>query len=265
MVTGCLPAINETRCTEPDATKFNESTPVYDFDNGLTYRNIFCAQCNNISNDNTTYLEPWKAFITCSKVNVIKADILLFPITAESVFTYTATTNYHECGIDFLPPNGADVKQDFCFEETNIVRVCPDEFKNTSVRAACGEFYMPYISAQENETFVYGNYFCYLCNTFDSDKDNHTCPSDVDIFLHDENELVAELNNGMGDDSQIIPPLLDVELTPASYLPSGVRCGEQTFDPFLVSLFSHLHVSKSINCLSQKIINSFLKYFFNFA
>ena len=240
MVTSCLPGINETRCTDPDVTKLNQSSPVHNLDNGLTYRNIFCAQCNNVSDGNTSSLEPWKVFITCSKINIIKADTLLFPSTSESLFTYTATTNYRGCGIDFLPPNDVDIKQSLCFEEANIIRACPDDFNDTSVRAACRDFYMPYISAQENETFVYGNYFCYLCNTHNSDTDNHTCLSNIAIFLHEENVLVAELNAGTRDDSHITPPYQNVQLTPASYVPSGVNCGkETTYDPFLVGSYMY--------------------------
>lgn len=233
MVASCLNGANETRCTHPDVTQLNQSTPVYNMDNGMTYRNIFCVHCSNISTENTTKLLPWKAYVTCSDIKLYKSDDLLFPDTAEKIFTYAATTKDPSCGIDFIPPSGIVVKQDLCFEEVNLINNCPENFTDLSIHEACGQFYMPFVSIQENETFVYRNYFCYMCNN--EVKDIHGCPADIRIQIHDNNYLVAELNADKKHYSHILTPWLQSDLTPASYIPSGVKCkGTTTYDPYLV-------------------------------
>lgn len=237
MVATCVQEINESRCTNADATILDQSIPIYNMHNGLTYRNIFCVQCNKITTDNTSTLLQWRSYITCSNRIVLKSDAILFPDSVEKIYTYVAKTGYQSCGIEFLPPENITVEQDLCFNSANVVNDCRKQIQNQTTNDACGEFHMPYISMQENETIVYANYFCYLCNN-EYIEDENQCSLDIGLIILTDNDLVAELNTDKRDASQIMSPWLQSDLTHTSLIPAGVKCDEQfTFDPYLVSIF----------------------------
>lgn len=238
MVTSCPQEINETRCNRPDLAVLNQSIPVMSKLSGLHYRNIFCAECNN---ESLTSLTNWKTYITCSAASVVKSDILLFPVSADKIYQAAATTEDNFCGVEFLPPDGMQGPNELCFENTYLINTCPEEYSNQSVVNACKSLHMPYTSLENGTTRVYENYFCYLCNRAGIEDENQ-CFHRFQLQIHTNNLLVVELNIDANNDSFILTPWIQNDLTPSKFIPSGVKCRERmVYDPYTVS--------KNISCI----------------
>jgi len=281
MINTCPEEVNETRCSHPNASDLFENQPVTDILTHVTYRNKYCALCNNV---NETEYAPWAAFVSCSSLEILKSDNLLFPSNVEKIFSTSVKPNTKAlCGFEFMPPNDETqiVEEDMCILNSTVVSKCPDNVTHVSseIVQACGSMYLPYLSSNSLVTIVYANYFCFLCNSGVnaielSDTAGNTttaagntttaagnttnaagntttaagnttteaapahsgrCPSALEFVIHAETLLVAELNTGYSNESNILPAWEQDDLTPARYVPSGVKCkGQQTYDIFLV-------------------------------
>ncbi|KAL4223800.1 hypothetical protein ACF0H5_017266 [Mactra antiquata] len=229
MVTTCPDGTNETRCTNPDTTVLNESVPTMSKVNNVFYRNIFCALCNDENDDD---IVPWKTYITCSITDILKADDLLFPVSADAIFKKAVNTDKGVCGVEFLPPNVSIDRNDLCFEDDYIISKCPENYTDQTIITACRSLHMPYTAFVENRTQIYENYFCYQCNTGDTEGRN-LCLNGVQLQLHTGTTLVAELNIEKTNSSYLMSPWLQDDLTPSRYIPSGVICRDGTvYDPY---------------------------------
>lgn len=232
MVKDCLPGKSSTKCSSPDQLIIEEIIPVSSRVSGVTYRNKFCAECNNITSD---VMLPWKSYVTCSELSVMKADDLLFPASVQKMYKYTAEAGKQDCGFDFLPPVNFTLPLPLCFLNETLVSSCPAGYTDIDVVNTCRDLYLPYIKTFNGTSVFYQNYFCSICYE-NSAGDAQICPKQTKITLYEDNDFVVEVNSFGKQDSDFMLPWYPTDLTPSAFIPVGVSCGEMTtFDPFQVS------------------------------
>ncbi|XP_052799347.1 uncharacterized protein LOC128230962 [Mya arenaria] len=248
MVSNCPVETNDTRrCSQPNQQNISENQPVTSTISKISYRNKYCAFCHEV---NETEVVPWRAYVTCSAVNILKGDSLLFPNSPEKMFSSILATKNGECGFEFIPPKEKidSLNIETCFINRSIVYQCADEDTNITEenKNACSSLYLPYTYSDEYSTTVYANYFCYLCNsnatntsvTVDTRETNSSGPGDrclteVSLGLHVQLDFVVELNTMHMNESNFLPHWEQTDLTPARYVPGGVKCkGTTTYDLF---------------------------------
>ena len=154
MVSKCDPKFeNKTvtkMCTNPGADgTFDSLIPVGD--SGTTYRNRFCAICNNV--EHLSYLSNWDLDITCGSILQLPDKNLL------------QTIKEKQCNMYYIPPRDTFVHEctivPYSISECNITGRW--EKYDPMLEAGCHSFVDPF-----NQT--YANVFCYLCNTLMADQ-----------------------------------------------------------------------------------------------
>lgn len=237
MVTECFANVNDTRCSRPNATNLEENIPVSNYKNAIMYRNKYCALCNNVSNED---ILSWKPYLTCPHSSIMRSDDLLFPSTTHKMFEFAVKLDDNECGFISVLPENIPFQPKWCFLNVTVIGKCPPTFSDSYLIRACNESQNPYVKSSQNETLIYQNYFCYLCNN-PGVEDEMQCHRNFDIALSEGNGFVVELNVGGKDRSQFMLPWQQNDLTPARHNTNGVKCGHMhTYDPFKVSLNQHL-------------------------
>ena len=228
MVTQCPSDINDTRCTSPDLNNIEETIPQTDT-LGITYRNIFCARCNLASS-----LAPWKLYVTCSSLNIYKADDLLFPNTVEKMYRYAVLSDLPTCGVDFMPPENVTMTSEVCLANENVISECNDTKANQSIIESCRDVKIPFVDSDADGVVIYANVFCFLCTL--RPVHEPSCPVSIGLSYYNENTFVAELNIGKDNDSSVLSPWFHTDMTPTRYVPAHVDCANNTvFDPYTVS------------------------------
>ena len=149
MITKCDPSYDNKTvmewCTNPGAdAKFDSLIPLGS--PGTTYRNRFCAMCNNI--EDLSSLSSWDLEITCGTILQLPDKNLLQSIKER------------QCNIIFTPPRDTDVSTceivSYSISECNVTGNW--EMYDQVLEDGCSSFVDPF-----NQT--YANVFCYLCNT----------------------------------------------------------------------------------------------------
>ena len=233
MVKDCPHLKTDSRCVTPNITKLVENVPVFSAVSGVTYFNKFCAECNN---ETTSDLTPWRAFISCSDITVMKSDDLLFPSTVRGIYTFAMGNGKEDCGFDFLPPENFTTTPNLCFMNAAVISSCPSNYTDSKIIRFCNDINLPYLRANLNESVVYKNYFCYVCN-INIGINDYQCPANLDLVLPANNDYIVEANVNGEKESKFLLPWIRSGLTPSRVTPVGVNCGRMaTFDPFQVCM-----------------------------
>ena len=153
MITKCESTATDDEkelCENPASSDMIDSlVPVNYF--GKIYRNIFCANCNGISND--PYLTNWRLEIRCEET------FYVFPPPEKLL----QTIKEERCNIFFRPPvtvfvGDACNEQVYTISECNVTGLWAEY--NETVDKACNSYVDVF-------NMTYKNYFCMLCNTND--------------------------------------------------------------------------------------------------
>ena len=129
-------------CENPgsDGT-FESVVPVAFYPEFKTFRNRYCAYCNNI--DMSVLIESWSVEISCDhSLSLMTSD--LFTAAMEK-----------KCRFTFIPPEYLVYSE--CITPEYTIADCPESEDDNAIRQACNSYVDPF-----NRT--YKNYFCYLCN-----------------------------------------------------------------------------------------------------
>ena len=227
MVSTCKTGQDDTRCTSPNSTELADSLPYTCVNTGVHYRNYYCGMCSG-----ATEMLPWKPYVTCSNINVVKSDTVLFPNSVTTTYEKVMTLNDPMCGIEFFPPDNITVSQDLCYHKP-LNRTC--DSNDVVITEACDQLTIPYFHTEANETKVYANVFCFSCQNNSNISDN-----EIDVALeipHADNTFIAELNheNIVKQDTKGL--LQEVNGLVRQYTIDPETCGEdELFDPYNVSL-----------------------------
>ena len=156
------------KCETAKNNTLEDVTPVIHKYTKESYKNIYCAQCNNIDADK---IEPWRVRVQCHNGTV------LFPISESRLVSDIRHSN--TCNMAFKPPVGYPVP--YCTSGQSI-----SECNTTGswdrydplVEAACSAYTSNFFSD-------FRNIFCYVCN----------CPNDyLDwCYIHRPKFMPSEL------------------------------------------------------------------------
>ncbi|XP_052229769.1 uncharacterized protein LOC127843913 [Dreissena polymorpha] len=164
-------------------------------------------------------------YVSCSSKVVLKADNLLFPNTPEKMYTAAKNPDQADCCVEFLPPFTLNTT-DICFLNETLIHSCPKNYSNVETQEACEAMYVPYLRSDATMTRAYANYFCYLCNSNDTDAGDARCPTELKLGLHDDRMFVVEINAPLRNESQFLPTWDARALPPDRYRPTGLHCKE---------------------------------------
>ncbi|KAL4224208.1 hypothetical protein ACF0H5_017661 [Mactra antiquata] len=132
-----------------DKKSFITDTPVTDTFTSYTYRNRFCALCNNVSEDR---IKEWAALLKCTTESFKPKNI-------DNIFEEILQTE--TCNIIY---EGNGIEQYEAIKCDNVIRTCNETGKwrvyNPLIEKAC----LAYTSVYD---YIYKNVFCYMCNTND--------------------------------------------------------------------------------------------------
>ncbi|KAK6195554.1 hypothetical protein SNE40_000961 [Patella caerulea] len=174
------------KCTTTSVNDWRSIQPVTDDTTGLTYRNRFCAQCNDVEKS-----EAWRVGTICEKGppwnyrDASKEDV------------YLSIVNTQGCKVQMVPPDNytAHVCSKFLHKENGYSDSCNEtgywKEYDPLVERGC-------YTLAENPVGTYKNLFCYICNhmnTWVSIK-TETTGYTPNVFL---TKLSALLD--MGDDN----------------------------------------------------------------
>ena len=244
MVSTCMTGQDDQRCTNTNSTDLIDSLPYTCVKTGIHYRNYHCGICSG-----ATEMLPWKPYVTCSNINVVKADTILFPNSVTA--TYEKVINWKDptCGIEFRPPENITISQDLCYREP-FNRTC--DSNDVVIAEACDQLTIPYFHTEANETEVYANVFCFSCKNNGSISGNQM---NVDLEIpHAENTFIAELNHENILKHDVKGLLQEVHGLVKQYTINPETCEEgQLYDPYNVSL---------LNICFNKQPNTFQYYLF---
>ena len=232
MVSSCMSGQDDPRCTNPNSTELEDSLPYTCVKTGLHYRNYYCGKCSGAAE-----MLPWKPYVTCSNINVVKSDTALFPNSVTATYKKAMTLKDPNCGIEFLPPDNITVSKDTCYQQP-LNRTC--DTNDADIAEACDQLTIPYFHTEANETEVYANVFCYACQNNDSFSPDNEMDVPLEIPRAD-NTFIAELNheNVMTRDTKAM--MQEVEGLVKQYTVNPETCQEnELFDPYNVSLFIYL-------------------------
>ena len=144
-------------CETPDPDTYLETLyPVTDYTFLRTYRNQFCALCDD--NADLKKVVRWEINVSCNAFDAITHEQMVRIIKKR------------QCNITFKAPEKKKVQG--CIPYTISTCNVTGQWRvyNETLETACNSFVDPY-------NYTYKNVFCYLCNTDDSDHvDQRHCP-----------------------------------------------------------------------------------------
>lgn len=129
-------------CEDPKATAFDpiSSLPITNTRSGLTYKNYYCALCNNQTF--TDRMEMWSPQLECPSVTKEKFDFS--NETINNKLTYRADQGkwglqlsygdyeiFHACNVNAFIPDTVTHLVRPC---TPVIKECPANYNNTDVR-----------------------------------------------------------------------------------------------------------------------------------
>ncbi|KAL3864649.1 hypothetical protein ACJMK2_006313 [Sinanodonta woodiana] len=206
--------------------EFSNVTPVTNIQNGLNYRNTFCASCHGIEKDDLRY---WNVLLACGSSFVFGTSLKQRVIDA---------IISEECNITFQPPKLSEYTPKKC---TPLISRCNESGSwsqyDEVIEKLC---HIPFWSSFNSE---YKNVFCMVCNNVTMLDNRPVCP----------------VNSGSGIGADLsFSALLNFrrrELKPLESIECPI---EMVFDPYLMkcrqlycSSTKTLDKDKCVNILSQ--------------
>ncbi|CAL1527218.1 unnamed protein product, partial [Lymnaea stagnalis] len=145
------------KCQHPDVTDPKQSLPVSSLDSGITYRNIYCAQCHRDS----TNVTRWDLSIDCLETS---SKLLNGPLSKLKIFKRLMTREGSDetgCQLSFIPK--AVTHSRAChFSEPDVIGACNVSGQwqhfDEHVERACSLYTSVFL-------FKYRNMFCFICNS----------------------------------------------------------------------------------------------------
>lgn len=144
------------RCLSPNDLDILDVTPVSNLISGQSYRNIFCAFCNN----ETDRLEDWDTYLNCDLVEDLPTSIFNEHTNRQDV--YRTIRSQKLCIVFWEPPVSNQLTVDRCIG-LDTISDCP-VYAPEYLTSACKNkhYYIPYMGTN----YVYRNIFCFACNVF---------------------------------------------------------------------------------------------------
>ncbi|CAH1404570.1 unnamed protein product [Nezara viridula] len=126
---------------------------------GITYRNLFCAICHQVT---IKELDFWHPRIECAgiplKMNQNVSELIYFH-EENKYWGINFEGRYHPCSIDPTPPNATETLIRRCIPD--VIKTCAVNWTNAEVRTSC-EAYTSIVYFGDN---VYRNPHCGICNS----------------------------------------------------------------------------------------------------
>ncbi|XP_067128461.1 uncharacterized protein [Centruroides vittatus] len=151
----------ETRrkCEIPNAEDPYTLIPVMSRRSKITYRNRYCASCNDDNRD----LEFWKIGVTCSQSDTNSSydfqNDLVYDSRLRTWGLRTPEQTFVRCNLNPVPPENTQHLRS-CYSDT--ISTCPPNWKDGFIREKC-ESYTAVILA-DHKTKKYRNVHCAICN-----------------------------------------------------------------------------------------------------
>ena len=222
MISSCMTELFDERCTKPNNTILLEALPHMSVQNGI-YKNIYCGRCNN-----DTELIPWEPYITCSHINLVKGDSLLFPNSLKATYTSAISSAAPSCGIEFRPPNNVSIAHELCYNKASLWDTC--EINETRPRDSCDRLTLPYLYSEDNIT----TFLCYFCQA-SANMSVNTSQESKTIKTAD-NTFIGRLNYEDIRIHDISDLFLEVDALIKQYARRPTNCDQdQLYDPYTVS------------------------------
>lgn len=143
------------------------AVPVTDASTRITYRNRYCAECNNAG---PTTLKSWLIQMDCdfNSVNVSNSfiwDNLVYSPELNKWGVFMAATDFHQCDLQFDLPPYLENKVRKC--RANVITTCARNWSRMAVKRAC-ESYTAIMYGNNDK--VFRNPHCALCNHISVDR-----------------------------------------------------------------------------------------------
>lgn len=161
------------RCSFPDEFQLLDVTPVTSLASNQSYRNLFCAYCNN----DGTSLVDWELSLTCFSNEDLPKNLFNEQSTSQEVFQRILQDRL--CSVTWSQP--PEILVESCFASKYMMSDCPYYVPEFIVSLCRDELY--FIPYRGNDA-VYRNVFCYVCNFYRMNEqlydptDDGRCPAD---------------------------------------------------------------------------------------
>lgn len=160
---------NVMRCHFPSGEYVDDVTPVTSATSLVSYRNKYCAACNNDSDNILT----WQQHVLCEINNDMPYNLFKRDASKQEIYQAIRTTT--DCAIQWVP-NNANITVSGCLSATELHASCPygtEAFLEILCTGLDAPF-IPYYGAMS----LYRNIFCAACNMYGQFKDyvNGSCP-----------------------------------------------------------------------------------------
>ncbi|CAF1250411.1 unnamed protein product [Rotaria sp. Silwood1] len=178
----------DVQCRNLNNQIFNDNPilfiPVTSIQTNITYRNYYCAYCNNDANENIKF---WEYKTYCSKNIVDKHNVIINNYQDIQYYIHNLTKN---CLKTIIYPHYQDN-----FQPSVFIRPCKKSLPptcplDTSIDLAqnCSSFGTAYRYVQ-NSSIIYHNYYCAKCNHINN-SDEITC---LDPYLRSSLSLLPQI------------------------------------------------------------------------
>lgn len=138
----------------------------------ITYKNYFCALCNN-GGSNFLY---WSVALYPKDVKEISNILNNFVYDGDKrswVATGENKAEIHEADIQYVLPSYMKKKVKRCY--TDLVRECNVRHRNSELEKKCESYYSPVKIESKESTTVYANVHCALCNNVETSLIRNSC------------------------------------------------------------------------------------------
>lgn len=149
----------------PDWSDPLTATPVTDVAQAVTYRNLFCAECNNA---NMRSLKNFQIRMGCEGLpEQLSEEQIFADITYNEQFhswglyrfnSFENRSVYYGCDMIFDVPGYLNHSVRFC--RSNIISTCAPNYNRQQIRNQCGEYMAVVYDTQDG----YKNPHCAMCN-----------------------------------------------------------------------------------------------------
>lgn len=148
-----------SHCMNPSETLVDDLTPVTSMETGYSYRNKFCAYCNDAHNE----LVEWDQNIACNSDKDL-SDVL-FNRSATKQDIFLALLNDDLCTISWERPSSSNVEK--CVLPKDYVSVCPPYTPDVLQELCMNDaYFIPYYGFKK----IYRNLYCLACNAVSEDE-----------------------------------------------------------------------------------------------
>ncbi|GBN50397.1 hypothetical protein AVEN_90683-1 [Araneus ventricosus] len=167
---------NETGVVRGDSSDIIGSVPVTNPREGITFKNYYCAMCNN---EPTEDLVEWQVKTLCGDDLVTQEDILQNLTFVEDrqqwgvwKFDNEMVLKFHECYLLFQRPSNVTSGIRHCM--AGMISTCPRSWQNIATRRRCKSYVDP-VRWQDGP--VFRNIDCAMCHN--RTREHYKCVYDV--------------------------------------------------------------------------------------